>query len=127
MFDVFKTDKQQNRSLKIRDKAILYHRAGKKCEGCERRIDYTEMEVGHKNPISKGGSTSLRNSVCLCAKCNRLQGTDTWSVFMKKMRKHNKHSIVAKKLKPKKKKISREKDTGFNIPKLPKSYGNFKI
>ena len=45
------------------------------------------MQVGHKTAYSKGGGTTLRNSACLCYKCNKLQGTDSWSKFMKKMGK----------------------------------------
>ncbi len=26
----------------------------------------------------------MKNSVCLCYRCNKLQGTDSWAVFMKK-------------------------------------------
>jgi hypothetical protein len=26
----------------------------------------------------------LRNSVCLCYRCNKLQGTDSWATFLKK-------------------------------------------
>jgi hypothetical protein len=42
------------------------------------------MQVGHKTAWSKGGSTTFKNSVCLCWKCNNLQGTDSWIVFLKK-------------------------------------------
>ena len=37
-----------------------------------------------KTAYSKNGNTTLRNSVCLCSKCNRLQGTDSWERFQKK-------------------------------------------
>jgi hypothetical protein len=42
------------------------------------------MQVGHKTAWSRSRSTTLRNSVCLCYRCNKLQGTDSWAVFMKK-------------------------------------------
>jgi len=42
------------------------------------------MHSGHKNAASKVGSATLRNSVCICARCNKLQGTDSWATFMKK-------------------------------------------
>ena len=42
------------------------------------------MQVGHKTAWSKGGATSFKNSVCLCWRCNNLQGTDSWIVFLKK-------------------------------------------
>jgi hypothetical protein len=45
------------------------------------------MQVGHKTAYSKGGSTTLKNTVCLCYACNKLQGTDSWATFQKKMGK----------------------------------------
>jgi hypothetical protein len=48
------------------------------------------MQVGHKTAYSKGGSTTLRNAVCICYRCNKLQGTDSWNTFLRKMRKQPK-------------------------------------
>jgi len=74
------------RALGTRDKQILYRNAKGRCQNpaCNKKIDYDEMQVGHKTAWSRGGSTTLRNSVCLCYRCNKLQGTDSWAVFMKK-------------------------------------------
>jgi hypothetical protein len=80
-------DESTKRTLGIRDRQILWEKAGHRCQSCGKEIDFTEMQVGHKTAFSKGGETSLRNSVCLCYKCNKLQGTDSWQVFMKKMGK----------------------------------------
>ena len=79
-------DKPKKRTLSIRDKQILYRNANGRCQNpkCNKKIDFDEMQVGHKTAWSKGGSTTLRNSVCLCYRCNKLQGTDSWAVFMKK-------------------------------------------
>ena len=83
-------DEPVRRALGTRDKQILFERAGRRCEACGKELDYSEMQVGHKIAASKGGSASLRNSVCLCYKCNKLQGTDSWAVFLKKMGKQSK-------------------------------------
>jgi 5-methylcytosine-specific restriction endonuclease McrA len=80
-------EKSKKRVLGIRDKQIIYQKANHKCEACGKEIDFTEMQVGHKTAWSKGGSTTLRNSVCLCYRCNKLQGTDSWQIFMKKLGK----------------------------------------
>jgi hypothetical protein len=45
------------------------------------------MQIGHKTAFARGGSTTMRNSVVLCYKHNKLQGTDSWPVFLKKMGK----------------------------------------
>ena len=86
------------RTLGIRDKQILYIRANKKCENCGNDIDFDEMQVGHKIPFSKGGSTTLRNSVCLCYRCNKLQGTDSWATFQKKQGKEDSKLKIKKSL-----------------------------
>lgn len=82
----FDDEYDSKRSLGIRDRQILYRRAKGKCENpaCGRKIEFDEMQVGHKTAWSRGGRTTLRNSVCLCYRCNKLQGTDSWSTFMKK-------------------------------------------
>jgi hypothetical protein len=74
------------RTLGIRDKQILYDRAKGRCENpaCRKRILVIEMLPGHKKAWSKGGKTTLANSVCLCYACNKKQGTDSWAVFLKK-------------------------------------------
>jgi len=80
-------DKPVRRTLGIREKQILWERAGHKCQACEKEITFPEMQVGHKTAASKGGNATLRNCVCLCYKCNKLQGTDSWKSFLKKMGK----------------------------------------
>lgn len=103
LFDPAKRTSNGKRTLGIRDKQILYHRAKGKCEACRRKIEFSEMQTGHKTAASKGGSATLRNSVCLCYKCNKLQGTDSWVTFMKKMGKPNTCSVTSTKRIPKKK------------------------
>lgn len=79
-------DYDAKRTLGIRDKQILYRNANKRCENpaCGKKIDFDEMQVGHKIPWSRGGRTTLKNSVCLCYRCNKLQGTDSWVTFLRK-------------------------------------------
>jgi len=77
---------EPRRSLGIRDKQILYRNANGRCDNpkCGKKIEFDEMQVGHRTAWSRGGSTTLRNSVCLCYRCNKLQGTDGWAIFLKK-------------------------------------------
>jgi hypothetical protein len=84
---MFWDEETTKRTLGTRDRKILWERAHHKCEACGKVLDYTEMQVGHKIPASKGGKANLKNSVCLCWRCNNNQGTDTWNVFLKKMEK----------------------------------------
>lgn len=79
-------DNDSRRSLGLRDRQILYRNAKGRCQNpaCGRKIEFDEMQVGHKTAWSKGGGTSFSNCLCLCYRCNKLQGTDSWAVFMKK-------------------------------------------
>jgi hypothetical protein len=79
-------DNDSRRSLGLRDRQILYRNAKGRCQNpaCGKKIEFDEMQVGHKTAWSKGGSTSFSNCLCLCYACNKLQGTDRWAVFMKK-------------------------------------------
>lgn len=74
------------RTLGIRDRQILYRNAKGKCQNpaCGKKIDFDEMQIGHKTVWSRGGRTTFANSVCLCYRCNKLQGTDSWATFLKK-------------------------------------------
>jgi hypothetical protein len=80
-------EKATKRTLGIRDRQIVWVKANKKCENCGKALDFHEMQIGHKTAFSKGGSTTIKNSVCLCYACNKLQGTDTWTTFQKKQGK----------------------------------------
>jgi len=100
MTGLFDDEQDSKRNLGIRDKQILYRKANKKCQnpGCGKEIDFDEMQVGHKKAWSKGGRTTLRNSVCLCYRCNKLQGTDSWATFLKKQGVKDKNTILKEKL-----------------------------
>ena len=54
--------------------------------GSTSEIDFDEMQVGHMTAFSRGGATTIKNSKCLCYRCNKLQGTDSWAVFLKKQK-----------------------------------------
>ena len=121
MFDFFGNNRDAKRTLGTRDKQILLQHAGKKCENCGKRLDYASMVVGHKNAWSKGGSTTLRNTLALCYTCNKLQGTDSWATFQRKQGKAPAKS--APKSRQKKRKKRRENDDwGFALPDLSKGW-----
>src|SRR5439155_21852555 len=86
MTGLWDDEKSVKRTLGIGDTEIIYERSHHKCENpaCGKLIEFSEMQVGHKTAYSKGGGTTLKNSVALCYRCNKLQGTDNWEVFLKK-------------------------------------------
>jgi 5-methylcytosine-specific restriction endonuclease McrA len=110
----FGESKNKKRTLGIRDKQILYRRAKGRCEGCGKKIEFDEMQVGHVKAYSKGGATTLANSACLCYRCNKLQGTDTLETLKKKLNgtygKKSKEKSIKKKIKTK-----RKQDNPFEI------------
>ncbi|MBU4242668.1 MAG: HNH endonuclease [Nanoarchaeota archaeon] len=122
----FGLQKKTKRSLGKNDKDILYLRAKKKCEGCGKKLDQSEMQVGHKTAYSKGGATTLANSACLCYRCNKLQGTGSLTTLKKKLAgtygKRTKKS-TKKKATTKKKVTKRKPINPFGIQpiKMPKS------
>jgi hypothetical protein len=120
-------DRPVKRTLGVRDRQILYRRAKGRCENphCKHpEIDYDMMEVGHTKAYSKGGTISLKTARCLCPTCNKLQGTDSWAVFLQKQKPLDKT-----KPKPKRTKRKNKEDDGYpggqpiiNIPviKIPR-------
>lgn len=86
MCGLFDDDNDSKRTLGIRDKQIVWRRAKCRCENpaCNKEIAFDEMQIGHKTAWSRGGRTTMKNSVCLCWRCNKLQGTDSWAKFLKK-------------------------------------------
>ena len=87
IFESNKSKKSGSKTLGERDKGILHKLAKKKCENCGIKLDYKQMQAGHKLARAKGHKASLKNSVCLCWSCNRDQGTDSWKTFRKKQNK----------------------------------------
>ncbi len=82
----FDSEFDPKRTLSIRDKQTLYRNAKGRCENpaCGKEIDYDEMQVGHKTAWSRGVRTTFINSICLCYRCSKLQGTDSWATFLNK-------------------------------------------
>jgi hypothetical protein len=74
------------RTLGIRDREILYRTSKGRCQnpGCGKKIDFDEMQVGHRTTWARGSRTTLNNSVCLCYRCKKLQGTDSLAVLISK-------------------------------------------
>jgi hypothetical protein len=98
IMDIWGDDRVSKR-LNTRDKQIIYLNAKKRCENCGKKIDFTDMEIGHKSEAySLGGRTTLANSLCLCRDCNKRQGTDSWATFQKKQGKEDSKSTMKKSL-----------------------------
>lgn len=95
----FEEERDSKRRLSEREKKILFERAKGKCEICGKKISYLEMQQGHNRAWSKGGATTLKNSVCLCYKCNTLQGTRTKKQLLKDLGKKDPSAELKQNLK----------------------------
>ncbi len=100
--------KKPKRTLGIRDKEILYDRAKHRCESCGKKIEFSEMQAGHNKASSKGGTITVKTAKCLCYACNKKQGTDSWSTFMRK-----KGTPIAKPKSRRKKSIRKSKPKNY--------------
>ena len=47
------------------------------CPYCERQVPYTETEIDHKTPVSRGGTDSPSNLHRVCRDCNRKKSDKT--------------------------------------------------
>lgn len=120
LYDLAMGKGNRKRTLSDRDRQLLWRGAGKKCANpyCHKRLEYDEMEMGHKNKaFSKGGATTLRNAVCLCHDCNKKQGTDSWDTFLKKQAIVRGQAKTIKELKETRPKEPKEKIERAERPK----------
>ena len=95
--DTKKENRDEKRSLTTREKKILFAAAkppfscqNPYCKNYKKRVD--DPEAGHAIAWSRGGPTTLKNSICLCHACNRMQGTKTWKEFMQEQKDARVHN-----------------------------------
>lgn len=78
------TPKDPNRLYNKYEKIALWRNAEEKCEICNTKIPFADMNADHKIAHSKGGTTSLVNGMSVCqfynkAKGNRETPGDGWT------------------------------------------------
>lgn len=70
-------------------KRRLFDGAKKKpCFYCKNNLTFDDATIDHKVPRSKGGETSLENSVISCRKCNNKKGSTSFEDFLKTRKWH---------------------------------------
>lgn len=55
-----------------------------KCYVCGKAINFTDFEVGHNKPFTKGGKWNINNLRPICRTCNRSMGTTSIEAFKRK-------------------------------------------
>jgi len=74
----YQYDCENQRSLMTKELRLkIIRRDGCVCQNCGKRCSYSEIEIDHIRPISKGGKTIDSNLQVLCVKCNR-QKSNKW-------------------------------------------------
>ena len=58
-------------------KRVLFNRDAWSCQYCGIELNYSCLTIDHVFPTSRGGSTSWRNCVAACKKCNSTKGNKT--------------------------------------------------
>lgn len=93
--------KSKKRTLNPTERKELFKRSGRVCEnpGCKKKLTLGTMEVGHMLAASKGGRATLANTKCLCADCNKKQGTKSWKQFLEEERVEDRDMLVGRVLK----------------------------
>ena len=82
IFEMWGPSRDSKRTLSQGDKSQLMQSAGHRCEACKMRGKLTS---GHIKAHSKGGKTSLKNSVALCMECNSNMRNKSYKAYMKEM------------------------------------------
>lgn len=58
-------------------KKVLFNRDGWQCQYCGIRLDWGSVTIDHVTPKARGGTTSWKNCVAACKKCNIKKGCKT--------------------------------------------------
>jgi 5-methylcytosine-specific restriction endonuclease McrA len=56
------------------DRMTVYGRDEGHCRGCSKPVPFSEVEIDHVIPMSRGGEHSYCNVQTLCGTCNRVKG-----------------------------------------------------
>lgn len=67
------------------EKKTIYAMGNGRCGICGKPIDFEDMTVDHKIPISKGGANEFSNLQPACHCCNLIKNSLTMSELIEKM------------------------------------------
>ena len=62
-------------------RSTLARLQGWKCMYCGRRLNWSNLEIDHKFPVSRGGSNYQENLQALCGRCNSRKGNHSDDEF----------------------------------------------
>lgn len=82
-----RTDEGKEISHYLQHFDALYRKQNGVCNFCWKQYDSPVMEVEHKVPRSKAGTSRKRNLQLLCPRCNKLKGNSSWPEAIAKAKK----------------------------------------
>lgn len=63
----------------------IFERDGYRCAYCEKVYSYEQLDVDHKEPLSRGGSDDDANKITSCRSCNKRKRASTYTEYMAKL------------------------------------------
>lgn len=88
----------QRRVFTDYEKKTVYAKCNGKCCICGKKIDFLDMTIDHKIPLSKGGTNEMSNLQLSCEPCNRIKNSMTMPELAEKiteiLRNYKKMKIV---------------------------------
>lgn len=105
----------QDRQYRSVVKSDLYNEQAKKCIECLKKFPLRNMEIDHIYPQSLGGTDCKDDLQLLCSACNKVKGSSSQDVFLRKteylrITEINRRSKESKRLEKQERCIQREKD-----------------
>jgi hypothetical protein len=75
VFDGLFERKDERRLFSVEQRRLLWNSdENKVCASCKCKLDWTNFEMDHVKPHSRGGATDLKNAALLCRSCNASKG-----------------------------------------------------
>ena len=72
--------KDERRIFSAEQRRMLWHGEEKKrCSQCNDELDWTNFQIDHVKPYSRGGKTELRNAALICVSCNASKGAGKYA------------------------------------------------
>lgn len=88
--------KVKRKSFTQEQRAEVYRKTKGYCYLCGDFVDFTEFEIEHKVPISKGGTNDISNLFCSCHVCNSIKQDIYPEDFMERISKIFMHQMENK-------------------------------
>lgn len=117
---IWEEERQRRRKLSRAEEKAIYKKYKGKCAICSRLTEFSDGEVDHIKPLSKGGSNSPSNLQWLCHRCNKLKGRTRTNAQVRKLLglREKKRGKKKQRKKGKRRKQQSVWDIDLRVPKI---------